>query len=85
MPICHLASNLLGRILEGLEPSDENMGENQQTIGPLIVFIKASEDARGDELAEGGSTEVYILAVVQMSLFLEKLDSVHQETVDYTS
>jgi len=83
MSVCHLAPNLLGCILEWLKPSNKNMSENQQTIRPLIVFIKASEDARGDELAKCCPTEVHILAVVEMSLFLEKLDSVHQETVDY--
>lgn len=61
-----LAADVFGGILEGFEAGDQDVGEDEQTLGAVVVLIEAPQDARGDELAQGGAGEVDILAVVEV-------------------
>lgn len=58
-----LGADVLGRILEGLEASDEDVREEEEPIGALMVFAEATKNAGGDELTEGGACPIDILAI----------------------
>lgn len=75
------ATNRLWCLLERLEASDQDVGEDDQAILPGVVFAEAAQDPSCDELAEGRSTEVDILSVTQMRLLVEELCPVDKQTV----
>lgn len=81
--VLDLGADVGGRVLEGLEAGDEDVRQQQQAVGvAVVVLAEAAQDAGGDELAEGGTGPVYVLAVAGAGLFVEELGSVDEEAVD---
>ena len=74
--LLRLVFDILGGLLEGLEARDEDVGEEQQAVLPGGVLAEAAQDPGCDELAEGRSTEVHILAVAQVRLLVKELGPV---------
>lgn len=69
-------------MLEGLEAGDQDVRQQQQPVGAVVVLAEAAQDARGDELAEGGARPVDVLPVARPGLFVQELGSVDQQAVD---
>ena len=47
-----------------------------------MVLVKAPEDASGDELTQGCTSPAHILAIGEMSLFIQEVGTIHQQAVD---
>lgn len=77
-----LGADVRRRVLEGLEAGDEDVGEEEEAVGSVVVFAEAAEDAGGDELAEGSAGPVDVLAVAGAGFLLEELGAVDEEAVD---
>lgn len=82
-PGLDLAADGARRVLERLEAGEQNMGEDQQALGPIIVLAEAAEDAGGDELAQRGTREVGVLPASEVRLVLEELGPVGEQAVDF--
>lgn len=47
----------------------------------MVILAKPSQNPSSDKLTQGGTTEVDVMAVAQMGLFVEELGSIDEETV----
>lgn len=76
-----MPANLFRRILKRFEPGHQNVSKQQKTIRAWIVLAEAPQDAGSDNLAESCATDIDILTVVQMLLFVEELGPIDEEAV----
>lgn len=78
-----LKANRVGRILERLKPSNENVSQQKQSVRPLVSLAEAPQNAGRDELTQRGARVVDILPVIEVRLLLQKLGPVDQQAIDY--
>jgi hypothetical protein len=76
-----LPHDLFWGILEGFEPGDKDIGQEEKAARSGVVFVGPSEDFLGDHFAEEGSGQVDGLVVGGEGLFSDELGSVDEETV----
>lgn len=61
--LLRFAANITWGLLERLKPCNEDVGEENEAISPGIVFTEAPQNPSCNELAEGGSAEMDVMAV----------------------
>lgn len=76
---------MLWRILERFKAGYEHVGQDEKTFGALVVFIEATQDAGGNELAQRRASKVDVLPVVEVGLFVQEMGTVDEEAIDYRS
>ncbi len=74
----------LGRRVAGVEARDQDVGKEQETRAPRVVFVEPTEDAGREQFAEGGARFVEALVERLVGTRAEELDSVRDKTVDCT-
>lgn len=77
-----LIANMRRCVLKRLKSRNEYVRQKQKTFAALVIFVKASEDAGSNELAEGGARPAHILPVGEMSLLIQEVRSVDEQTVN---
>lgn len=65
-----------------MKSRDENMCQYQEPLSAWVVFIETPQNSSGDQLTQGGTGIVDILAVVQVRLLVQELDPIHQQAIN---
>lgn len=76
-----VAEQIVGGILEGVEAGNQDVGQHQEAVVSRVVLVEAAQNSSCNQLAEGCAGKVDILAIVQVRLFMQKLDPVHKQAV----
>jgi hypothetical protein len=75
-------ANLRRCSLEGIEPADEDLGEQEEALGARVVFMEATEDPVGEEFTQKGASGADALLMGLGQLLSLELGSVDEEAVD---
>lgn len=76
-----MANGLRGGV-KGVEARDEDVGQDQQAGAAGVLLVKATQDAGGHQLADGGPRNVDRVVEGFFGLGAEELDAVREEAVD---